>query len=82
MLLDKINEIMTNFDKYEGLTPIFSVGCYLEKKTSMLYPMLSNGTADWNGGVHILDCGDEFFDNLGNDVEDLGVVTNHYNAVA
>ena len=82
MLYDKIDEVMSNIDKYEKLTPLFSVGCYLDKMTSMVYPMNGNGTADWNGGVHIMDCCDEFFDSLGSDMEDLTIVTDHYKAVA
>jgi hypothetical protein len=82
MLPNKIDEIMSNYDKYQRLTPLFSVGCYLDSKTSTIYPMLSNGTADWDNGVHIMDCTDEFFDNLGSNVEDLTVVTEQCKAVA
>ena len=41
-----------------------SVGSVLDKKNKMVYPQFKNGTIDFNNGVHLVDCSNEWYTSL------------------
>ena len=66
----------------EGLIELESVGCCIDTKTGMTYPMYVDGTHDEEMGVHLEDIDEEWFHSLSsedniivNDVmSDLGII--------
>ena len=57
----------------KGLTELESVGCCIDTKTGMTYPMYADGTHDEEMGCHLEDIeNDEWFDTLS--VEDTKIV--------
>ncbi len=58
----KGKEIMSLLDK--DLTELESVGCALDSKTGMTYPMYADGTHDEEMGVHLEDIDEDWFHNL------------------
>ena len=38
-----------------------SVGSVLDTRTKMVYPQYKNGTIDFDSGVHLIDCTDEWW---------------------
>ena len=58
----KKEENMSLLDK--ELTELESVGCALDTKTGMTYPMYTDGTHDEEMGVHLEDIDEDWFHNL------------------
>jgi len=58
----KKEENMSLLDK--ELTELESVGCALDTKTGMTYPMYADGTHDEEMGVHLEDIDEDWFHNL------------------
>ena len=48
----------------ENLIPLESVGCFIDEKTGMTYPMNNDNTPDMSLDVFIEDCTDEWFMSL------------------
>jgi hypothetical protein len=56
----------------EGLTELESVGCCIDTKLGITYPMYVDGTYDEDGECHLEDTCEEWFDALS--VEDTKIV--------
>ena len=41
-----------------------SVGSAIDTKTKIVYPKYKNGTIDYDNGVHLVDCSNEWFASL------------------
>ena len=41
-----------------------SVGSVIDTKTKIVYPKYKNGTIDFNNGVHIIDCSNDWYASL------------------
>lgn len=56
-----------------------SVGCSIDSKTKMVYPLLKNGRSDKKCGVSLDDCEDDWFNSLSD--YDLGTVDSILNKI-
>ena len=75
--LTPYGETMSNgtYKEDDDLVPLHSVGCVLDTKLGMSYPMYEDGTHDESGGCHLEDIEDEWYETLS--PEDLSVVLDY-----
>ena len=65
----------------EDKVVLSSVGCVIDKKTGITFPIHTDDTIDWDGGTHIYDIeNEEWFEALSQ--KDMGIVTEVFNSFA